>query len=311
MTRITTRTHALKRAGGIRRLSIDVRPWLYLAPAIVAVALVLLFPLVMGFVQGFIGHSASDPFSDSGFVGFANFQAVFSDPAIGRVLANTGFWIAVTLAMQTSLGVILALALNGTGLAVRIVRPFLFIPWAIPSILVGLFWKVLINPGTSFLPSLLFRAGLLSDPSDLLANPDVVLWGPVIAYVWVGIPFFAITTLAALQTIPQELYEAKRLDGESHWDIFWSLTLPLIMPTLGASMLLRLVWISNFGDLVWVMTRGGPAGASQITATYIFSKAFVELDEGAASAMATMQALTLFVFIFIVIRIKKARTQDR
>src|SRR5262249_39338779 len=152
------------------------------------------------------------------------------------------------------------------------------------------------NPTTSFLPNWLVALHLIKEPSDLMADPGVALWGPIAAYVWVGIPFFAITSLAALKAIPRDLYEAMAVDGGSPADQFWSVTLPLIAPTLVIALLLRSAWIANLGDFVWAMTQGGPAGATQILPTFVFANAFVDLDQGYASALGVLQAVALFAY---------------
>lgn len=292
------------RAGAKHRSSFDMMPWAYVLPALIVIALILFLPLGLGFWQAFVGHSADDPFSDGGFVGFDNFRALFSDPTFPHIVANTLFWTVANLGFQSVLGLVLALALNGTGRILKLMRPILFLPWAIPSILVGLFWKILFNPGTSFLPAALVAIGVLNQPSDLLAAPDVVIWGPIVAYIWIGVPFFAITSLAALQTIPSELYEASELDGASAWERFWSITLPLIAPMLLIAILLRTTWIANFGDLIWVMTQGGPAGASQIIPTYVYTKAFVDLDDGVAASAALAQLFALMLYSIAIMRLR-------
>ena len=117
------------------------------------------------------------------------------------------------------------------------------------------------------------------------------MWGPIIANVWWGIPFFAITLLAALQAIPRDLYEAASIDGANAFQRFWSITLPFLAPTIAITILLRTVWISNFADLIIVMTNGGPADRTQIVASYIFTQAFRRLDFGYASAIALVLLL--------------------
>jgi multiple sugar transport system permease protein len=283
----------------------NVAPWICLLPSLTLIVVVLFVPLGVGFFQAFIGSTPDNPFSTGSFVGLANFRSLLIDGAFAHVAGNTLFWTVTTLSIQASLGLILALALHGGGRLLKCLQPILFLPWAIPSILVGLFWKVLFNPETSFLPGVLVFFGLLKEPSDMLASPGAVIWGPIVAYVWIGVPFFAITCLAALQTIPKELYESMELDGASSWDMFCSITLPLIAPMFLMAALLRTIWIANFGDLVWVMTQGGPADASQIVPTFIYTKAFVDLDQGGAAAVAVLQILVLSLYSAIVMYFRR------
>jgi multiple sugar transport system permease protein len=131
------------------------------------------------------------------------------------------------------------------------------------------------------------------------------LWGPIAANVWWGVPFFAITLLAALQAIPDEMYEAAAIDGAGAWGRFRHVTLPYLTPTIVITLLLRTIWIANFGDLVWVMTGGGPANSTQILPTYIFTMAFRKLDFGYASALAMVLLALLFVYAMLLLQARK------
>ena len=122
------------------------------------------------------------------------------------------------------------------------------------------------------------------------------MWGPIVANVWWGIPFFAITLLAALQAIPRDLYEAAAIDGAGAVRRFTSITLPFLAPTIAITVLLRTVWIANFADLIVVMTNGGPADRTQIVASYIFTQAFKRLDFGYASAIALVLLVLLLAY---------------
>jgi multiple sugar transport system permease protein len=154
----------------------------------------------------------------------------------------------------------------------------------------------LFNPLVGPLPHWLHAMHIMAAPDNLLADPNHALWGPIISNVWWGIPFFAITLLAALKAIPTEIHEAASIDGASGWHQFRHITLPLLAPTIIITVLLRTVWIANFADLIVVMTKGGPADSTQILASYIFTQAFQRLDFGYASAVSVALLVLLLVY---------------
>lgn len=280
-------------------------PWFLLAPTLLLVGGVLLVPLGVGVSYAFRAMNMDNLFGDAGFAGLDNFRTLVADPKLGGVLSNTVHWTVYSLVFQCALGLGLALLLRHSGNGGRRMQALLFLPWAIPSVLIGLVWKMLFSPYTSPLPLWMAQVGLLPEVMDILADPERAMLGPVVANVWFGIPFFAITLLAALQAIPEDLYEAAALDGASAWQSFVRITLPLIMPTLLITVLLRSVWIVNFGDLVWIMTQGGPAGATQILPTYLFTTAFTDLNEGYASALAVAQLVLLLIYAATVLRLRQ------
>lgn len=280
-------------------------PWFLLSPALLLVCGVLLVPLGVGVSYAFMSMSMDNLFGEAGFAGLDNFRTLVGDARLPGVLSNTLVWTLSSLTFQCVLGFGLALLLRHSGTGGRRLQALLFLPWAIPSVLIGLVWKMLFSPYTSPLPHWLVAVGLLPTVTDLLADPQLAMVGPVVANVWFGIPFFAITLLAALQAIPEDLYEASALDGASAWQSFCRITMPLVMPTLLITVLLRSVWIVNFGDLVWIMTQGGPAGATQILPTYLFTTAFTDMNEGYASALAVAQLIMLLVYAATVLRLRR------
>ena len=155
------------------------------------------------------------------------------------------------------------------------------------------------------LPGWLFAVKLTHDTNNLLAAPGTALIGPIVASIWWGIPFFAITNLAALQSIPKDLYEAAAIDGASVFKQFRSITLPLLAPTLAITVLLRTIWVANFADLIVVMTNGGPADSTQTVASYIFTVAFRRLDFGYASSIAAVLLTLLFVYVLAILSLRR------
>ncbi len=282
-----------------------LEPYLYLSPALILIALVMFVPLIVGLSYAFQNIAILNPFK-TGFVGLANFEMLlFKDRVFWRSLGNTVWWTMGSLVFQFFLGLGLALLLNRPFAGRRAVQAIVFLPWAVPTFLSGLTFAWLFNPVIGPLPHWMAALGILSEPYNILGDPDLAMWGPIIANVWFGIPFFAITLLAALQSIPSELYEAAAIDGATAWQGFVKITLPFLAPMIAITVLLRTIWISNFADLVVVMTGGGPANSTQILPSYIFTTAYKKLDFGYASAIATALLLLLFLYAAILIQMRK------
>jgi len=284
-------------------MSERAEPYLYTLPAVLLIAALLLAPLLIGLSYAFRDITLLDPGS-GGFVGLEHFRELYADPSFWNALRNTVTWTAASVALQFGLGLVLALLLSRPFRARGLVQLLVFLPWAVPSFLSALNWAWLFNPVVGPLPHWFASVGLMSAPENLLADPKHALWGPIAANVWWGIPFFAITLLAALQSIPRDLYEAAATDGAGPWRRFRSITLPYLAPTMAITILLRTVWIANFADLIVVMTKGGPADSTQILSSYIFTQAFQRLDFGYASAIAAVLLMLLLAYAALLVLLR-------
>jgi multiple sugar transport system permease protein len=294
----------LDRKPWLTRIADASGPYLYSAPSLFLIMAVMLAPLAVGISYAFRDIVLLNPFS-GGFVGLDHFRALSQDAAFYGALKNTLWWTGASVALQFIFGLILALLLDKPFHGRGIAQALVFLPWAVPSFLAGLNWAWLFNPVIGPIPHWLYGLGLMSEPGNILSDPHYAMWGPIIANVWWGIPFFAITLLAALQAIPRDLYEAASIDGAGWFQRFRSITLPFLAPTIAITVLLRTVWISNFADLIVVMTNGGPADRTQIVASYIFTTAFKRLDFGYASAIALVLLALLLAYSMLIILLRQ------
>jgi multiple sugar transport system permease protein len=292
------------RFGLSRRFVMGAEPYLYSFPAVFLIATILLVPLILGLSYAFRDIELLKPFS-GGYIGLDHFRELIKDDNFWNALKNTFQWTVVSIVLQFFFGLNLALLLNRPFPGRGIIQALVFLPWAVPSFLSGLNWAWLFNPVVGPIPHWLTALGLMSEPLNILSDPHNALWGPIIANVWWGIPYFAITLLAALQSIPTDIYEAAEIDGASPWQSFKSITLPFLAPTIAITVLLRTIWIANSADLIVVMTRGGPADSTQIVASYIFTQAFQRLDFGYASAIAAALLLLLLAYAFVLIILRQ------
>jgi multiple sugar transport system permease protein len=293
-----------RRTAPLRRLAAASEPYLYTAPGLILIVAVMLVPLALGLSYAFRDVKLLDPMS-GGFVGLEHFRALAGDRAFARALKNTLYWTGASVALQFAFGLVLALLLDRPFPGRALAQALVFLPWAVPSFLSGLNWAWMFNPVVGPIPHWLFALGLMETPSNILADPRLAMWGPIVANVWWGIPFFAITLLAALQAIPRDLYEAAAIDGAGPWQRFRAVTLPFLAPTIAITVLLRTVWIANFADLIVVMTNGGPADRTQIVASYIFTQAFRRLDFGYASAIALVLLALLLAYALAIVLLRQ------
>jgi multiple sugar transport system permease protein len=289
-----------RRRRTLRAVALAAEPYLYTAPALLLIIAVMLTPLAIGISYAFRDIELLNPMS-GGFVGLEHFRHLWADPNFWNALNNTVWWTVASVVLQFAFGLILALLLNQPFRGRGLVQALVFLPWAVPAFLSGLDWAWLFNPVVGPLPRWLFALGFRAAPDNILSDPDAALWGPIVANVWWGTPFFAITLLAALQSIPREIYEAAAIDGAGPFRRFRDVTLPFLAPTIAIAVLLRTVWIANAADLIVVMTHGGPADRTQIVASYIFTQAFQRLDFGYASAIAMVLLVLLLAYAFVLI----------
>jgi multiple sugar transport system permease protein len=278
-----------------RSLWLALEPWFYAAPSVVLIVAIMLVPLAIGMSYAFRDVQLLKPFG-GGFVGLDHFKDIWADANFWNALKNTVLWTVVSVLLQFVLGLILALLLNKPFPGRGVVQALVFLPWAVPSFLSGLNWAWMFNPIVGPVPHWLYALGLMATPDNILSSPDHAIWGPIVANVWWGFPFFAITLLAALQSIPQDIYEAAQIDGAGPIKRFASITVPFLAPTIAITVLLRAVWIANSADLIVVMTRGGPADSTQIIASYIYTQAYMRLDFGYASAISLVLLVLLLAY---------------
>ncbi|MET3291574.1 sugar ABC transporter permease [Brevibacillus fluminis] len=268
---------------------------LCLMPALLLVTVFTYYPLVKGAVMAFQNYTLFD-LTDIHFIGLENFIAVFTSPDFFTVALNSFYWVAFSLVFQFILGFGLALLMRKRFRGRGLYQAMVFFPWAMSGFLIGLIWRWMFNAQFGVINDLLLKVGLIDAPIPFLADGTWALASVIIANIWYGVAFFAIMILAALQSIPGELYEAADMDGASAWQQFRYITVPFIMPTLAVTILLRVIWILNFPDIIISMTNGGPAGSTHIFSTYMIDKVIFAQDYGQSSAIGIVIVLILLVF---------------
>ncbi|WP_206184778.1 carbohydrate ABC transporter permease [Thermoactinospora rubra] len=282
---------------------------LCLLPGVAFVALFTYWPMVRGSVMAFQRYNLFD-LTETPFVGLENFRAVLAEPRFWTALRNTGTWVGVSLALQFLLGFGLALLLRRHFRGRGLYQAWVFFPWAMSGFLIGLLWRWMFNGQFGVINDLLLKAGVIEERIGFLATPGWAMTSVIIANVWYGVTFFAIMIMAALQSVPRELYEAAAVDGASKVRQFWHVTLPHIRPTLTLIVLLRIIWILNFPDLIYSMTGGGPAGGTDIVTTFLIQQV-TGGDYGRAGAVGLLVLGLLLAFAIFYLTVTRSDETSR
>ncbi|MEU6715298.1 sugar ABC transporter permease [Nonomuraea sp. NPDC046802] len=281
---------------------------LCMLPGVVFVALFTYYPVIRGAVIAFQRYNLFD-ITATPFVGLDNFRAVLGEERFWTALRNTGTWVGVSLFFQFFLGFGLALLLRRHFRGRGLYQAWVFFPWAMSGFLIGLLWRWMFNGQFGVINDLLLKTGIIDQRIGFLATPGWAMTSVIVANIWYGVTFFAIMIMAALQSVPRELYEAASVDGASPLRQFWHVTLPHIRPTLALIVLLRIIWILNFPDLIYSMTGGGPAGSTDIITTFLIQQVSGG-DYGRAGAVGLLilgLLLAFSVFYLNATRFEKAR----
>lgn len=276
----------------------------YLVPAALCLLATVVVPIGMAMHMSLYNDVLYKP-QDYHFIWFDNYVRLAQDPTFWLTLWNSIVWVFGSVVFQFFAGFAAALLLHQSFVGRSLVRTITLLPWIIPGVVVGLIWEWLYQPNYGVINDLLIRAGWLHDRIAWLSNPDLAMGAVVFTNVWRGIPFFTIMILAGLQSIPAELYEAARVDGAGVLARFWHITLPLLRPIIVVATATRIIWTFNYADLIFVMTSGGPANATQITSTYTLLQAYSSLDFGYAGALSVVLLLVMLVFTFFFLRVTR------
>jgi multiple sugar transport system permease protein len=284
--------------GPITRLLEDER-WLALAlllPTLALLGLFIAYPFFKGVELSVTDTKVGVP---GHFVGLQNFEKIWNDSIFHVAVWNTCLYTFVTTVFKLALGLWLALLLNNSFKGKAFTRAFILLPFIIPTVLSTLAWKWMFDPTFSVINWGLFRLGLIEGRINWLGDPTLALISVMIVNVWRGVPFYAISLLAGLQTISPELHEAAAIDGARAWQRFRHVTWPLLLPVTLVIVLFSV--IQTFADfqLVYVLTGGGPANATQLFATYAYQLGIGTglLSEGATISLAIFPVLLLVVIV--------------
>ncbi len=272
--------------------------YLFLLPATVFLLVFMIYPILNVIIMSMYHTDKLGRFVN--FNGFQNFAKLFHQEDFLEVLLRSVYWTGLAVAVKTIFGLVLALLLNVEYRGRKILRALIIIPWASAVPISALLWVWVYHNEFGLLNYTLKATGLWSNPPVWLGTPISAFFSVIWVDIWIGIPFMTLVFLAGMQAIPQDLYEAAEVDGAGALQKFLYITLPGIRDVLLIATLLSTLWTFNDFNTIYIMTKGGPAGGTQILITYIYQNTFEwwKWNNGAVMAVITFIVLSIIAWIY-------------
>ena len=269
-----------------------------ISPAVFLMLVLLAYPFVLAVYISMTDRVLGEP---GRFIGIWNFVKLVEDPLFRQTVYNSFIYTISTVALKMALGVLLALLLNQEMPARNLIRGALLLPWIVPTSLSVLTWRWMFDSLFSVVNYILLGLGLISKKIPWLGDPFWAMISVIIVNTWRGLPFFAVSFLAGLMTIPRELYEAAETDGAKQFRQFWHITLPLLQPVIAVVVLFSTIWTFADFQIVYILTHGGPLNATQIFATMAYDVALVagRIGEGSAISLFLFPALLIVIILML------------
>ena len=277
-----------------RKVKFDYARWIFVLPALLVVGILLIYPIFSSLYYSMTTKHLIKASYD--FIGLENYKAVLSDSNFYKAFLTSILWTVGSLLGQLFIGFTAALAINRVKIGKGIYRTLMIIPWAFPSIVIALSWKWILNGVSGFLPNILVQLGISSELPQFLSDSSLVFLTLIFINVWFGAPMIMVNVLSALQTIPQDQYEAAQIDGASKFQQFWHITVPHIKIVVGLLVVLRTIWVFNNFDIIYLLTGGGPANATTTVPVYAYNMGWGTKLLGRSSAVTVL----LLAFLLLV-----------
>ena len=266
----------------------------FVVPAILVIGLLLLYPVGSSILYSFTSKHLIK--ANWKWVGVKNYVAILSDPDFWHSLLTNIKWTITSLLCQLIVGFSAAMALERIKKAKGLYRTMLIVPWAFPSIVIALSWKWILNGVCGFLPHLLVKLGICQTLPQFLTSGNSAFWTLVFINTWFGAPLIMVNVVSALQTVPKDQYEAAQIDGASSFQSFLNITVPHIKTVVGLLVVLRTIWVFNSFDMIYLITGGGPGGATETVPIYAYNIGWGLKQLGKSSAVTVI----LLGFLLIV-----------
>jgi ABC-type sugar transport system permease subunit len=268
-----------------------------LLPAMIVIFGVLIFPLVTSLGLSFTDLKLTEPDSGS-FIGFKNFITALKAPLFWAAIGRTTIFGVSTVLTEIILGVLIALLLNQQFKGKKIFRGLVMLPWALPYVVNGIMWKWMFDANYGAVNAFLTQTGIMESYRIWLGEPLSAIAIVIFANIWKETPVAVILIIAALQSIPKELYEAASIDGANGITKFKRITFPMLKPIITSLVVIKTIWALKEFDLVYIITKGGPANSTNLFSYYIYQHTFRFLDFGYGSALAYLLTILTIILAF-------------
>ena len=263
-----------------------------IAPAALYIVLIVAWPLLETIRLSFTNSSLAG----EDYVGFENYQKMLSSKKFNGIVTRTFVWMFFSVSLKLIIGLIGAVLLNANLKGRSIFRVLVMPPWVVPIAIGMLGWLWLYNGYFGIIAGVGMRTGILDGPFGFLAYKQSAFISTIIADVWVGTPMVTVFFLAAMQGVPRDLYEAAYCDGASRWDRFFKITLPQITPVIITMSLLSAIWTFNSFEIIWILTEGGPRGATTTLIIDTYKQALGNYKFGRAKKTIIFSFLIITLF---------------
>lgn len=268
-------------------------PYLWILPSVLLMAVFVVFPIAIVFKVAFSEVSAAGVVG--GFNGIQNFVDAVRDPNFGVVMMNTLVWVISVVGLSTLLGFIIAMVMNQPFFGRKLARSILVFPWAASLVVQASVWNYIIRFEYGNLNNILLNLGIIKDAINWRMSYQIEFAWECGVGIFVTIPFVTFCVLSGLQSIDAGYYEAATVDGAGFWRKLWSITIPLVKPSLTVSTVLNIIYVFNSFPIVYTITKGAPAHKTDTMVTYLYMQAFYEQEKGPATALSVIGFVILCI----------------
>ena len=300
-----------RRRGPVKPGASQVAAWAFLAPVTVYLLVFYAYPLYRNLDLSFREYTVySFVHGGAPFAGLGNYRSIIADPTFAPALIHTLVFTGLSLAFQFAIGLALAVFFAQHFRLSSVLRALFLVPWLLPLIVSASTWSWMLDSNSGIVNAALHALGI--GPVDWLTSPSWSLPSVIIANVWIGVPFNLVLLHSGLQAIPDELYEAAALDGAGAWQRFRRVTWPLLRPVSAITLLLGLVYTLKVFDIIWIMTKGGPAGASTTFSTWSYQLGFGNLlpQFGLGAAVGNLLVVMALIAGLVYIRVQRTQAES-